>query len=82
MAKKKKEQSIWKSCWDEYVIWFCAQWKEAWNILREGIVDFVTIVFQWIYVIFGSIFGGLWKIVLKPCFIYIKDFVLDWIRRL
>lgn len=79
MTKKK---SIFKTCWKEYTTWFKAEWKNAWHILSETFISLIEAVWEWLYAIIGSAVGGLWKIVLKPVLVAIKEYVINWIKRI
>ena len=82
MKKAKQLESFWKQCWIEYKMWFCEEWKNAWYILREAVVSMISAAFQWVYTIIGALFGGFWKLVLKPVLHYINKLLVDLIKKL
>jgi len=71
---------MFKKCWKEYVAWLKAQWKEAWGSLRDALITLADAVITWAYTILGSVFWGLWQLVVKPMAEYFKKVITDWLN--
>jgi hypothetical protein len=73
---------MFRTYWNEYKLWIKQQWKSAWFVLRDAIIIFISALYTWIYSILGSVFMGLWKLVLSPMIEYIKQKFIDWFERI
>lgn len=73
---------MFRTYWNEYRLWIKQQWESAWILLKEAIITFIIALFAWIYSILGSVFMGLWKLVLSPMIEYIKQKFIDWFKKI
>lgn len=83
MAKKEEvKKSIWKECWEQYVAFIKEAWKSAWVSLRDALLAFVDALFDWAKLILGAVFKGIWDLIVLPVGKYVKQLVVDFIKRI
>lgn len=83
MAKKEEvKKSIWKECWEEYVAFVTESWKQSWTVLKEAVLTFLEAIFDWLLLIVGAVFGGLWNLIILPVGKWLKEKIIEWIKRI
>lgn len=82
MAKKEVKKSIWKECWEKYVAFVKDAWENAWVSLKDALIIFVSAVFEWLKLICGAVFGGIWDLLILPLGKWCKKVVIEWIERI
>lgn len=73
---------MFKQCWAEYKEWLEDQWESAWDVLSDSFVIFIIAVFTWFYNIIGSVFVGLWKLVVKPVGKFALLKIKEWVKKI
>lgn len=82
MSKKTETKSIWKECWEKYVTFVVDAWKNAWTTLKEALIQFVLAIFEWLRLMVGATFGGLWTLIILPICKWLKEKISVWISKI